>query len=165
MSNIIKNDFSISGQLAFNPEDNCNYVVVGNSSGKMKTSNTVPNFFSSRETVRNKEQNYENSFKFVKLKKVAKDSESKFSSVRSAIGPITNEKIPRDHDYFNPPTKLVKLRSTQDTTHRVKLRVIIAVVIEDRSNSNAIKILSKWLFSCFLVCIFKAVSSSSQVHT
>ena len=131
MSNIIKNDFSISGQLAFNPEDNCNYVVVGNSRGKIKTSNTVPNFFSSRETVRNKEQNNENSFKFVKLKKVAKDNKPKSSSVRSAISPITSEKIPRDHDYFNPPTKLVKLRSTRDTTHRVKFRLMIAVVLED----------------------------------
>ena len=82
-NNTIKNDFSISGQLAFNPEDNCNYVVVENSSGRIRTSNiAVPNSSSSQETFRSKQQNSDKPFNFVKLKRVTKVVESRNSSVR-----------------------------------------------------------------------------------
>ena len=119
-NNLTKNDFSISGHLAFNPEDNCNYVVVENSRGKIKTLNSdVPSLSSSRVIVKSKHQNNEQPFNFVKLKRVTKDAESTPSSARSAITP-TNENILKDHDYLDSPTAFVKLRNTENTPRRVK---------------------------------------------
>lgn len=120
-NNLTKNDFSISGQLAFNPEDNGNYVVVENSRGKIKTLHSVvPSLSSSRVTVRSKHQNNEQPFNFVKLKRVTKDAESNPSIIRSAIKPITNEKILKAHDYSDSPSAFVKLRNTENSPRRVK---------------------------------------------
>ena len=119
MSNNVKNDFSISGHLAFNPEENCNYVVVKDSRGNIKSSFDKPKVSVSKR--RDNENKKESTLELVKLKTVTRGIEPKASNIRSDISPITNERIPRDHVYFESPNKLVKLKSIKENPHRVNV--------------------------------------------
>ena len=122
MSNNVKNDFSISGHLAFNPEENCNYVIVKDSRGNIRSPFNGPKVsVSKRGDNENKFEHHESTLEFVKLKSVTRGIEPKASNIRSDISPITNERIPRDHVYFESPNKLVKLKSIKDNPHRVNV--------------------------------------------
>ena len=125
MNHKIKTDFSISGHLAFNPEENCNYVVVNDLDRKFNSSYNAPSTSSPKfEPNKKKQKSYENTFESEKLNHITKDIETKRSNLRPVISPITNETVPRDHDYFRSPNKLVKLRSIKDSPQRVKLQYI-----------------------------------------
>ena len=122
MTHKTKIDFSISGHLAFKSEENSNYVVVEKLHENIKSSNNVPKTSQSDlNRVRNKQEVFETNIEFKKLKEVTKDLNIKASNIRPAISPITNEHVPRDHDYFSSPNKLVKLRSIKNNPPRVNL--------------------------------------------
>ena len=123
MNHKTKTDFSISGHLAFNPEENCNYVVVKGSNRKIESSHNIPSTSSTKfERNKKKQKSHENTFETETLNNVTKEIETKRSNLRPVISPITNETIPRDHDYFRSPNKIVKLRSIKENPLRVKLQ-------------------------------------------
>ena len=119
MSNNVKNDFSISGHLAFNPEENCNYVIDKDSRGNIRSSFDQPKVYVSKR--RDNENERESTLEFVKLKSVTRGIEQRASNICSDISPITNERIPRDHVYFESSNKLVKLKSINENPHRVNV--------------------------------------------
>ena len=123
MNHKTKTDFSISGNIAFNPEENYNYVVVKGLHRKIESSDNIPSISTTKfARNKNKKQSYENIFEPEKQSNYTKNLETKRSNLRPVISPITNEKIPREHDYFKSPNKLVKLRSIKDSPQRVKLQ-------------------------------------------
>ena len=125
MNHKTKTDFSISGHLAFNPEENCNYVVVNGLNRKFNSSYNAPSTSSTKfERNKKKQKSYENTFESEKLNHITKDIETKRSNLKPVISPITNETVPRDHDYFRSSNTLVKLRSIKDIPQRVKLQYI-----------------------------------------
>ena len=129
MNHKTKTDFSISGNIAFNPEENYNYVVVKGLHRKIESSNNIPSTSTTKfERNKNKKQSYENTFESEKQTNDTKDLETKRSNLRPVISPITNETIPRDHDYFMSPNKIVKLRSIKENPQRVKLQIIKSLV-------------------------------------
>ena len=121
MTNNVKNEFSISGHLAFNPEENCNYVFVKDSRGNIRSSSDKPKLpVSKRKDNENKYDPNESNLEFKQLNSITRDVEPKTSNILPNISPITNERIPRDHVYFESSNKLVKLRSIKENPHRVK---------------------------------------------
>ena len=135
MSNIIRNDFSISGHLAFNPEQKYNYVTVEKVPQTEHSniySDINQSYFETLERVQKHSEKNKPNIKvkpkldkpFVKPRRVETVHKTTLCSNDPAINDNNYKTTQSEHGNYENPFRFIKLRDVQNTPSRVKYKTL-----------------------------------------
>ena len=131
MSNIIRKDFSISGHLAFNPEQKYNYVTIEKGPHTQDSniySDINQSYFETLQRVEEHSEKNKPNIKpkpkldkpFVNTRRVRTVHTTTPCSNESDVSDIDYKTAQSEHGDFEKPFRFIKLRNVQNTPSRVK---------------------------------------------